>query len=547
MAVSESSRQDAAFGWWPLGTRRLEGSITSGRAIDGLIGGVLAATTFLVHNVSYALSAPFWIDESWVAVSTRVRLSAVWHVTAVTPLGWTLLLRTMVLGGEQRYRLLPLIFSALTVIAAYSLARVLPWRSELWARLAAVLAGLAVLLAPSSLLRNDLKQYTADAFVTLIVWYLVARLERDWSRKALVTVGVGCLLAFLISAVALFVGVAAFASIVIASLIQRNRRRTVEALVVGVATGLSLGVLFAGLYASHVQASLSAYWKLYYLPVNQGWGPSLHYLYARGGQMATYLGMGPLLLAISLVVTGVVTLAVSGRPALAFAAPILVIEMVVLGAVRKYPLFDMRTSHFLTVTFAVYAAVGVAGLCFLIARRQVLVGGLVAALAAGLFLNNVRHDFRKATIPQEDVRTATAYVAAHRKAIDIIIVSASASEGFSYYWPIGTPAWHPSHATATGFQTSFPDQPHIVVAPDRLAQGVKAAMINATTLARRTPGARIWLVRMHLGVPEMRLWNGALSTYRVHATQVIPCSLLLLTPLAPGSNSDFSGSQRTGC
>jgi hypothetical protein len=35
-------------------------------------------------------------------------------------------------GGEQRYRLVPLIFSALTVLAAYLLVRSLPWwRSDL--------------------------------------------------------------------------------------------------------------------------------------------------------------------------------------------------------------------------------------------------------------------------------------------------------------------------------------------------------------------------------------------------------------------------------
>jgi hypothetical protein len=515
--------------------------------VDTLIAGVISIATFFVHNVSYVLSQPFWLDESWVAVSTRVPLRAVPHVTSVTPLGWTLLLRTVVVGGEQRYRLIPLIFSALTVLAAYLLVRSLPWQTQWWAQLAGSLAAIAVLLAPSSLLRNDLKQYTADAFVTLTVLFLMSRIERSWNRGALIAMAAACFFAFMISAVALFVAVAGFTALVLGCLVQRKLRRAVEASIFGLATGFALGVLYLVLYRPHVQSDLTAYWRLFYLPVDKGLSASLTYLHSRGIQMASYLGMGPMLLAILLVVAGVVTLARSGRPALAFAAPVLLVEMIVLGAAKKYPLFDQRTSHFLTVTFAVYASIGVAGMCAVLAKRPAVAGVTVAALATTLFAVNNRQDLRARTIPNEDVRTATAYVAANRHPDDVILVSGPASEGFSYYWPHGVPIWHPTTWNATRFQTGFPQQPEIVVAVGRDAPGVRAALAKAVTKAAGTPGARIWLVRMHVNADEIRQWKAALLLDGVHVKQVIGCSLLLLTPLPAGTPTSPAEVTATRC
>ncbi len=78
-----------------------------------------------------------------------------------------------VLGGDERLRAVPLLFSALTVVAAYAYARSLPWPRLLINRLASVMAGVAALMMPSSLARDDLKQYTADAFFALVVLWLL--------------------------------------------------------------------------------------------------------------------------------------------------------------------------------------------------------------------------------------------------------------------------------------------------------------------------------------------------------------------------------------
>jgi hypothetical protein len=127
-----------------------------GRGPDVVIAGALAALTLVVHNLHYILSTPFWLDEAWVASSTKLPLSEVPHVTSVTPLGWTALLRGVFFGGPQGLRLVSLGFGVASVIVAYLLGRTLTWSSPWQGRMAGVLAGLAVMLAPSSLVRNDL-------------------------------------------------------------------------------------------------------------------------------------------------------------------------------------------------------------------------------------------------------------------------------------------------------------------------------------------------------------------------------------------------------
>ncbi|MDQ2740017.1 MAG: hypothetical protein M3Y35_15655 [Actinomycetota bacterium] len=85
--------------------------------LDMLLAGLLALATFLVHDVGYMFSHPFWTDEAWVAISTRLPLHQITQVTASTPIGWSALLRLVFFGGDERLRAVPLLFSALTVVA----------------------------------------------------------------------------------------------------------------------------------------------------------------------------------------------------------------------------------------------------------------------------------------------------------------------------------------------------------------------------------------------------------------------------------------------
>jgi hypothetical protein len=193
--------------------------------VEAGIAAALLVATFFVHNTSYLLSTPFWNDEEWVAISTKLPLHDLARDSASTPLGWGLLLRLMVFGGQQRYRLVPLAFAGLGAVAAYALARSLPWRSRWVAISAATLAGVVTLFAPSSLVRDDLKQYTSDAFVTLILLWLLARLEANWSARRFSQLLVAVVLGFLFSAPAAFVGAAVLLSYGLVCLIKGQWRR----------------------------------------------------------------------------------------------------------------------------------------------------------------------------------------------------------------------------------------------------------------------------------------------------------------------------------
>src|SRR3954447_25363769 len=153
-----------------------------GGALDAGVATVLGLLVLAVHDVGYLLRQPYWLDESWVAVSTKVAWRDLPQVAASSPLGWTVLLRLVPVGGPERQRLVPLAFAALAVAVAYLLLR-----SFGSGRLASALAGGGpVLLAPAMLARADLKQYTADAAVFLLLWLALSRLEARWSRQRLV-------------------------------------------------------------------------------------------------------------------------------------------------------------------------------------------------------------------------------------------------------------------------------------------------------------------------------------------------------------------------
>ena len=90
------------------------------------------------------------------------------------------------------------------------------------------------------LVRNDLKQYTAEAFTALVTLTLVSRLEREWSRKRLAALSVSVWAGMLVSNAVAFVGVAAFAAVCIVQITRRAWRRLAEAVVAGAATGVRI-------------------------------------------------------------------------------------------------------------------------------------------------------------------------------------------------------------------------------------------------------------------------------------------------------------------
>ena len=499
---------------------------------DLVLAGLLAAATFVVHDVAYMLSAPFWTDEAWVAVSTKFPLSELPQVTASTPIGWSFLIRLVPFGGDERLRIVPLLFAAATVVAAYAYLRSLPWPGLLLSRTAAVLGGVSILLMPAMLARNDLKQYTADAFLTLLMWWLVSRLESKWTRRRLIDIGVAATVGFLFSAVGLFVGVAAFASILVVAALRRQWRRAGETAVIGVISGVLLIITFLIFYRPGIPAGLNDYWRGFYLPVGEGGKATFDYLSDHGHILASGLGLVSLTLASLLVLSGVTTLFWLRRSVLAICTPVLLIEMIILGAVKEYPLFDVRTSLFLSTALVVTAAIGVAGIATVVSRAHPAFGIAVAVLAAFLFVINptVRHGIRQQSIPPENMRTPTDYLAAHKNPGDVVVVPMNSSWGFAYYWDRGTPAPERVDTNVVGFLAVFPDQSDILVASDRTPEAISAVMDEAVAaMTANGPAARIWFVGQHLTVAETAAYLEAAKAHGLVRNQVGPFGPTLFT------------------
>lgn len=519
----------------PRSWRLARSWLTAERLWVVLLGlGVLA-----VHDVGYMLSQPFWNDEAWVAVTTRFPVGQLPDLTSSTPIGWSLLLRLITVHGSETSRLLPLAFAALAVAAGYWLARGLGWPDRFSAVLAASLAGLSVLLVPAMLLRDDLKQYTADACLTLLILGLTSRLERDWSRRNLGLLAISAGASILLSDPAVFVAVAAFAAVLVVQLARREWHRAGEAAVAGAVTA----VILLGLYEAFVARAAgalgaSAHWDGFYVPAGRGVPASLTWIIKMLGLLRADFGLGPSWLAVPLVLAGLVTAFRLGRPATALAGAALLPELIVLSALKVYPFGDLRTSTWLIVAIVVFAAIGAGGIAALL--RNVLPGvsarlvpGLLAVVAVAGLCAVARPDLRSHSIPAEDVRDQASYVAAHARADDVILVNLNSNWGFAYYWPDGEPARRPSTAVRQGYEAYFPDQPRIVVARDRDLAGVRAGLTAA--LARIGPGscATIWLVRSHVIPAEQAAWTAALKAARLTPVPIGHAGLAELRPGGP--------------
>ena len=498
------------------GPRAPTDAIRRRRIAEHLLAGVLGLLVLVVHDVGYLLHQPFWTDEAWVAVTTRFPLSQLPATTSSTPIGWSALLRLLTVRGEQTSRLLPLAFAGAAVVVAYWFARRIGWRRQEASVAAGLLAAIGVLLVPAMLIRDDLKQYTADACVALLTLAMTSRLEREWSRRALVGLSVVVWGGMLFSHAAAFVGTAAFGAVCLVQLARRAWRRLAEAAVTGAATAAVGAGVYAAFDARAVVPGLTAFWSAYYLPVARGLHADASFVISRFEAMGAYFGLGPAWLAIPLVVAGLVTIFRLGLPATAIAVVVLWPEMLVVSALQKYPFLDLRTSTFLFAITAAVAAIGLVGVCSLL--RPWLRGGLAAGLA-GLalvaFAVHAQPYARSHLIPDEDVRGQARYVAAHAAPGDVILVNLNSNWGFAYYWPVGQPARRADAVVLQGYEAYFADQPRIVVARNRDQAGVDRALAQALAQSRHPGCGRIWLVRTHVTTAEGRAWRVALRQHRL--------------------------------
>ena len=492
--------------------------------LDTGIVAAIAIATFAVRPLHLVLSRPYWFDESWPAALSKAPWSRLIRLSASAPLGFVALIKLVSGSGDQRARLLVIGFAAATAAITYVLTRSLEWTSRGAARIAAVVATLVVMLAPVSLRRNDLKQYTCDAACAVLLLAIGGVADRTRTRKLLAIFCVVAVVEGPFSPPAVFVAIAVFGALLVAALLDRSWRWAIEITVAATAVGVVLAAYFAAVVLPHLNNALHNYWSAYYLR-----GSLAHMAHGSWKRLSTLggvLAMPPAVF-FAFFAAGIVALGRMRARVLAVSVPALWMEMAVLGRLKTYPFLDERTSHFLFVSSLVVIAIGAVALVGTIAtmlERVNRVVGLVSAVAtaavlASLFGAGVAPYFYKPHVPHEDLRAPTRYVAAHRGPHDVVLVDYAASYGLAYYWP------H-AHLTFRPNQTGQAFEVHVVgiqaiYVKHRNADGILSGLQDAVRLWRAAPrGSRLFIVRTHLDIYDVRAWTAAFETLHVKPTSI---------------------------
>lgn len=481
----------------------------------------------ILHDVKTMLTAPYWLDEAWVALSVRFPLRDLPVTTSSSPLGWSFLLRLV--PDPDHLRLVTLVFQGIAVVAAYGFGRSLRWSTPGRGVVAGAACAAAVLLLPAQQVRHDLKQYTADAAVTVGVLALVTWVEQRWSRRRLNVLTAVVAAAMLFSHVTAIVAPCAFGGLLLAAALRRQWLRLVEVAVAGLNAGLVLTAVYFGISMQGRNAPMQQFWADNFPGVTELPG----YL---GRQIDTLMPVvgapGPVV--VALLVAGTLTLVRRDRPATAVAVMLLPVVATTVGVAGIYPLLELRTSHFLLVTAAAVAGLGVAGLAGLAAdlacrglsrvRPAVLAAAVCAVLLGGYAAGNsrwYRFDGNESglyytAIAVTDVRSATEYVAAHRRPNDVVVMNNAAWYGFAFYSRHDTLKLVVPHGNTVGWWVAMPGRSDVVVVPGHDTAAVRAGLRQAVELAaRRGDGAQVWLIRSHVIGDEVDAWRQALAAYRV--------------------------------
>jgi hypothetical protein len=513
--------------------------------LPGLADGCLALAAGLsvlaVHNVTYILKIPFWLDESWVAASVRAPLRLVPSLTASTPIGWTLLLRLVPFGGPERLRLVPLAFAGLAAAIGYLLGREL----RLTRYATGLLTAAAVLLSPAMLIRDDLKQYTAEACACLLIWYLVARAENAPRWRRLVAIAVTSCVGVFFAASLLIVGVAAMAALAFEYLVRRQHRDLLRLLAVAGCMCVVLAAEYELLMRPNLNGSLHDYWSRYFVPVSSP-AAAASFVLRQLSVRAHFVGFNWVAADAVGVLAGIVALVWLRRYALAVLLPFILIAVIGASAAGKYPFGDIRTSTFWLVLGPVLMAIAIAAIAHRLAgvgritrltRRAPVAVLLIAAALAG-WIYATHSLIRSQLIPDEGVRPQVNYVLSHFRQGDVIVVSYSALYGFDYYYPVPPGAYVPVPDTAVTWVPAYPRIPWIVLTQDKTPADISAALVKARQLIASEPArhhGRVWIVQSHVPHLEALAYQRALAHDRVITIKVADDLYPLL--LVPGKPS----------
>jgi hypothetical protein len=432
-----------------------------------------------------------------------------------TPLGWLLLLKLVPGDGEQRFRLVPLAFTIGSVIVAGLFAHGIGWRKRWQARVAATLVGAAAALAPAALLRNDLKQYTADAFFALLILFYASRLDQRWTRSRLVTLILISIASAFFSYTSMFVSGAMLLGTMFVAL-RADRRQVLETLVGGAIAGMAFLAIAFWIVLPGLSPAMYDYWQQAYLGLGDGLYALAVDIWSRISEVISVAGFGGAFSGTVVGILGLTALFRLDRRRTAFGFLALLAVMFVLGVMDVYPFLNVRTSHFLIVTFVVIGAVGI---LYAVFELPIGTGGTTVALVVftlALLLAG-QPNWRAQSIPNEDVRAQVRYVDENREPGDVTVVNSAGRYGAAYYWQSEPYRIVDDEIRATGWITEF-DGEDILIPFDRSEDTIESTLDEALTAAES--GGKVWIVRTHVSSREREIWANAFAERSLVTSEV---------------------------
>jgi hypothetical protein len=210
------------------------------------------------------------------------------------------------------------------------------------------------------LIRDDLKQYTSEAWAALVIMVLVARIENQWSTRRLVAVGGFSVGALLVSNTGVFVGVAGLLAVGLQCLVERQYRRLGAVAAVLASTLATGAAYYAVVLRPHVTSPLQAFWTANYIPRDRGFTGAIQFVWSATAHLGSYVAFPGFVLDAVLVIAGMAALVARRRLALAAMVPLVYAVVVGASGLRRYPLGDVRTSTFWLVLCSALAAAGLA-------------------------------------------------------------------------------------------------------------------------------------------------------------------------------------------
>jgi hypothetical protein len=460
---------------------------------------------------------PFWNDEAWVALSTRVEgLGQFLLSLAITPPLWAASLRPLALlpgPPETTLRLLPLCFGMLTLAAAHRVGAVFAGHA-----IGGVLALGVVASDPLSIFYSrELKHYTAESFFCLLAFWGLMRCARHERAADLVVLSLILVVGTPFANSQLFCAPAVLGALLLSAVGRRAWRLAAAATAATLAVGAVQLLYFRVALAPRLNSSLVDYWEGAYVPGGSLADAAAFVRTSLGGQVALAWGAGVAVPAFACL--GVALLDGRVRRHVAVALALLVAELAVLSRLRAVPLNEPRITLFLVTTMSALAAAGVGVVAQRLWRMRVLRPAVALALLAGAVALARRAERIVPPHQPEGLGTLVRVMEHGRRPGDGVLLYERSGYVYAYYQR-KTPELVADATMTVGYRPRL-DDPSLVVVDGRTPEaGVERA------LARHT---RVWLLGSRFRDDDGQRIRDALAarTVTLHEEQG-PRALLIL-------------------